>query len=56
MQRIPYMLVVGEREMEHGTVAVRAQGGDDLGEMSLEDFAQKLRHEVAQCGQSSLEG
>ena len=56
LQRIPYMLVVGEREMEHGTVAVRAQGGDDLGEMSLEDFAQKLRHEVAQCGQSSLEG
>jgi len=56
LQRIPYMLVVGEREMEHGTVAVRAQGGDDLGEMSLEDFAQKLRQEVAQCGQSSLEG
>ena len=56
LQRIPYMLVVGEREMEHGTVAVRAQGGDDLGEMSLDDFAQRLRHEVAQRGKNSLEG
>ena len=56
LQRIPYMLVVGEREMEHGTVAVRAQGRDDLGEMSLDEFAQKLRKEVAQHGQNSLEG
>ena len=55
LQRIPYLLVVGEREMEHRTVAVRAQGGDDLGEMSIDDFAQRLRREMASRGPHILE-
>lgn len=46
LERVPYLLVIGEREMDNGTVAVRAQGGDDLGEMSLEDFASHLRDEM----------
>ena len=55
LQRIPYLLIVGEREMEHRTVAVRAQGGDDLGEMSIDDFAQRLRREMASRGPHILE-
>ena len=55
LQRIPYLLIVGEREMEHRTVAVRAQGGDDLGEMSVDDFAQRLSQETASRGLSILE-
>ncbi|MEQ1867540.1 MAG: threonine--tRNA ligase, partial [Micropepsaceae bacterium] len=55
LQRTPYLLVVGEREMGNRTVAVRAQSGQDLGEMSLDDFAQLLRNEVAQRGRRILE-
>lgn len=47
LQRIPYLLVVGERETENRTVAVRMRNGEDLGEMSLDAFAQRLRHEIA---------
>jgi threonyl-tRNA synthetase len=38
MQRIPYLLVTGDREMENGEVSVRTQGGDDLGSMTIESF------------------
>ena len=55
LQRIPYLLVIGEREMGNRTVAVRAQSGTDLGEMSLEHFADHLRNEVAQRGHRILE-
>jgi len=55
LQRIPYLLVIGEREMGNRTVAVRAQSGADLGEMSLEQFTDRLRNEVAQRGLSILE-
>ena len=37
------MLVVGDRDMENKTVSVRTRAGEDLGAMSLEDFAAKLR-------------
>jgi threonyl-tRNA synthetase len=42
----PYMLVVGDREEENGAVAVRAREGGDLGEMSLADFAARVRAET----------
>ena len=48
MKRIPYMLVVGEKEQTDGTVAVRKQGGGDQGIMSKEDFAKKINEEVAE--------
>ncbi|MGE4570168.1 MAG: threonine--tRNA ligase [Gammaproteobacteria bacterium] len=38
MQRYPYILVVGDREMENGEIAVRKRGGEDLGPMSVEAF------------------
>ena len=38
MQKVPFMLVVGAREMEAGTVAVRERSRGDLGAMSLDEF------------------
>lgn len=43
LQKIPYMLVMGGREAEAGTVAVRLRTGEDLGAMPLEDFVQRLQ-------------
>jgi threonyl-tRNA synthetase len=45
MMKIPYMLVVGDKEVEDGTVGVRSRSEGDLGAMSLEDFAAKLKIE-----------
>ncbi len=47
LQRVPYLLVVGDREKENGMVAVRTRGGEDLGTMSVADFASRLRSESA---------
>jgi threonyl-tRNA synthetase len=46
MQRIPYLLVVGDREKETGSVAVRTRSGEDLGTMPLQDFIARLRNEA----------
>ena len=48
LQKIPYIVVVGEKEREAGTVAVRARGGKDLGVMKLEDFIARVVDENAQ--------
>jgi threonyl-tRNA synthetase len=45
MQKIPYLLVVGDREKENGMIAVRTRSGEDLGSMTLEDFVTRLRAE-----------
>ena len=45
LQKIPYLLVVGDREKELGLVAVRARSGEDLGSMTVSEFADKLRNE-----------
>ena len=46
LEKIPYMLVVGDRDMENGTVSVRHRTGEDLGAMSLEQFTAMLRQAV----------
>ena len=46
LEKIPYMLVVGDRDIENKTVSVRTRGGEDLGAMSLEEFSAKLDEEV----------
>ena len=46
MQKIPYMLVVGDREAEAGAVAVRTRAGVDMGAMPFEDFAAKIGQEI----------
>ncbi|MBB1060363.1 threonine--tRNA ligase [Marilutibacter spongiae] len=45
LQRVPYQLVVGDRERENGMVAVRTRGGEDLGTMTVAEFASRLRSE-----------
>ncbi|MEO7067361.1 MAG: threonine--tRNA ligase [Rhodanobacter sp.] len=46
LQRVPYLLVVGDREKETGAVAVRTRSGEDLGSMSLAEFAERLETET----------
>ncbi len=46
-RKLPYILVVGDKEKESATVAVRARGNQDLGVMSLEDFMQRVRNDIA---------
>jgi len=46
LEKIPYMLVVGDRDMENQTVSVRTRTGEDLGAMSLEQFAAMLKEVV----------
>jgi threonyl-tRNA synthetase len=48
LQRTPYLLVVGDREMENRSVAVRTRSGEDLGSMSLDELIQRLEQQVAQ--------
>ena len=47
MQKLPYILVMGDKEMASGTVAVSARGNIDLGVMTLEAFSQKLASDIA---------
>ena len=46
LQRVPYLLVVGDREKDNGAVAVRTRSGEDLGSMPVEAFIERLRAEV----------
>ena len=47
LQRVPYLLVVGDREKENGMLSVRTRGGEDLGSMTVDAFAARLREEGA---------
>ena len=47
LNRLPYQLVVGDKEKEAGLVAVRTRGGQDLGQMPVDDLIERLRREVA---------
>jgi threonyl-tRNA synthetase len=47
MQKVPYLIVIGDKEMASGAVAVRARGGQDLGVMSVDEFVQKLSTDVS---------
>ena len=46
LQKLPYQVVVGDKEMSAGLVAVRARGNQDLGTMTTEDFTRRLRDEI----------
>jgi len=45
LQKIPYMLIVGDREIESETVGVRLRSGDDLGSVGLSDIIERIRGE-----------
>ena len=46
LKRVPYLLVVGDKEMENGEISIRTRGGEDLGKMSVDDFIATLSEEV----------
>ena len=46
MKRIPFLVIVGEKEMNEGTVSVRRQGGIDAGSMPAEDFVTLVSNEI----------
>jgi len=46
LQKLPYILVVGDKEKEAGAVSVRARGNVDLGAMSVEAFSQKIADDI----------
>ncbi|AHE97915.1 threonine--tRNA ligase [Thioalkalivibrio paradoxus] len=50
LKRVPYLLVLGDREMESRSVAVRTRSGEDLGSMSLDALSERLQGEIASRG------
>ena len=50
LQKIPYMLVVGDREAAEGTVAVRSRSGGDLGDRPIDEFVRDAQAEVSSKG------
>ena len=55
LERVPYLLVVGGREVDDGTVAVRTRRGEDLGTMSLDALREHLSADIASRGRNGLE-
>lgn len=47
LKKIPYMLVIGDREAESGVISVRTRSGGDMGTMSLDEFAAKIKEEIS---------
>ena len=47
LQKIPYIVVVGDKERDANTVAVRARGNVDLGSMSIDSLVERLQSEIA---------
>jgi len=56
IHRVPYLLVIGDREAETNTVAVRTRSGEDLGTLSVDELVQRLTQEVVNHGHAVLEG
>ena len=46
MQRVPYMLILGDKELENGTVSVRSRDAGDIGSMTEAEFTEKALQEV----------
>jgi threonyl-tRNA synthetase len=55
LQRVPYLLVAGDKEVAAGQVSVRSRGGKDLGTMTPEAFAKRLGAELSSHGRRTLE-
>jgi threonyl-tRNA synthetase len=52
MSKVPYLLVVGDREVENGTIAVRTRSGEDLGSMPVDEFMKHLADDVGRRGRT----
>jgi threonyl-tRNA synthetase len=55
LQRVPYMIVVGDKEVAANQLAVRSRGSKDLGSMSVETFLERLQVELSSYGRRTLE-
>jgi threonyl-tRNA synthetase len=55
LQRVPYLIVVGDKEVAANQLAVRSRGGKDLGAMSVETFLERLQVELSSHGRRTLE-
>ena len=55
LQRVPYLLVVGDKEVAASSLSVRSRGGKDLGSMSVDAFVERLRTELDSRGRRSVE-
>lgn len=53
IQKIPYLLVAGDREVQDGQISVRARNGDDLGVMTIDEFSHLLNTEVEKKGRTA---
>ena len=53
LQKLPYQLIVGDKEVAANAVAVRTRGGADLGQMSFDNFVARLRSELPQAGSTA---
>ncbi len=53
--KVPYLLVIGDREVETQTIAVRTRGGEDLGSMSVQQFSELLNTAISRRGRQDLE-
>ncbi|PPK69921.1 threonyl-tRNA synthetase [Methylobacter tundripaludum] len=47
MQRVPYLVIIGDKELEQQSITVRTQKGDDLGSLSVHEFTERLKQEIA---------
>lgn len=46
LQKVPYMLIVGDKEIEANAVGVRSRKDGDIGQMSQDEFVKKIKHEI----------
>jgi threonyl-tRNA synthetase len=53
LQKLPYQLIVGDKEMAAQTVAVRTRKGEDLGQVPIQIFAERLLREAQQLGRTA---
>ena len=47
IQRVPYLVIVGDKELEDQTITVRTQKGEDLGSLAISEFTERLKQEIA---------
>lgn len=55
VQKVPYLLIVGDKELENNTISVRTRSGEDLGSFSVDQFAARLAEEIAKRGRTVAE-
>jgi threonyl-tRNA synthetase len=55
LQRVPYLLVAGDKEVAANLISVRSRGGKDLGAMTPQTFVERLRDEIDSHGRRTLE-